>query len=48
MSKTNFLKLSAAERDAEAKKWEDGISFNDTRPMSKRSRALWQLAKRGR
>jgi hypothetical protein len=47
MSKS-FLNLTAAERDAEARKWEKGISFEKTRPLSKRSRALWELAKRGR
>src|SRR3954451_14715631 len=47
MSK-DFLKMSAAERDAEAKKWERGISFEETRPLSKRSQALWEMAKRGR
>jgi hypothetical protein len=47
MSK-NFFKMTRSERDAEAKKWEKGISFDETRPMSKRSKALWALAKRGR
>lgn len=44
----SFLKMTSAERDAEAKKWESGISFDDTRPLSKRSKALWATAKRGR
>ena len=44
----DFLSKTSAERDAEAKKWERGISFEKTRPMSKRSQALWELAKRGR
>lgn len=48
MSKKAFLDMSPAERDAEAKKWESGTSFEDTRPLSKRSQALWALAKRGR
>jgi hypothetical protein len=43
-----FLGNDAAERDAEAAKWERGISFEETRPMSKRSKVLWALAKRGR
>jgi hypothetical protein len=46
--KKHFLKMTRQERDAEAKKWERGISFDDTAPMSKRSKALWDLAKRGR
>lgn len=48
MSNKDFLKMTPEERDAEAKKWERGIDFDETRPMSKRSRALWEIAKRGR
>ncbi len=44
----HFLQMTTAERDAEAKKWEKGASFEDTRPLSKRSKSLWELAKRGR
>ena len=44
----DFFKMTAEERDAEAKKWESGIPFKDMRPLSKRSKALWELAKRGR
>jgi hypothetical protein len=40
--------MSPAERDAEAKKWERGISFEETRPLTKRSKAMWETAKRGR
>ncbi|HEY2588342.1 MAG TPA: hypothetical protein VGI81_21560 [Tepidisphaeraceae bacterium] len=40
--------MTPAERDAEAKKWESGTSFEETRPLSTRSQKLWQLAKRGR
>jgi hypothetical protein len=45
--KKNFLKMSDAERDADVKALERGVSYDDTRPMSKRTRALWELAKRG-
>jgi hypothetical protein len=48
MNKKDFLKMTSAERDTEAKKWATGISLEDTRPMSKRSQALWEIAKRGR
>jgi predicted transcriptional regulator len=48
MSKKDFLNMAPAERDAEAKKWESGTSFEATRPLSKRSQSLWELAKRGR
>jgi hypothetical protein len=48
MSKKEFFKMTLEERDAESKKWESGVSFEDTSPMSKRSQALWQIAKRGR
>jgi hypothetical protein len=47
MSKS-FFKMTAKERDAASAKLECGISFADTRPLSKQSRALWNLAKRGR
>jgi hypothetical protein len=47
MSKS-FLKMTAKERDAASAKLEQGISFDETRPLSKHSRALWNLAKRGR
>jgi hypothetical protein len=48
MSNKDFLSMTPAERDAEVKKWEKGISIEETRPMSKRSKALWDAAKRGR
>jgi hypothetical protein len=47
MSK-NFFQMTAKERDREAKQLERGISFEETRPLSKRSQSLWELAKRGR
>lgn len=47
MSK-DFLKMTSRQREAEARKWERGISFEKTRPLSKHSQALWSLAKRGR
>jgi hypothetical protein len=48
MSNKAFLKMTPKERDDEAKKWESGVSFDETRPMSERSQALWAIAKRGR
>ncbi len=45
--KKDFFKMTATERDAEAKQLDRPISFNQTRPLSKRSQALWALAKRG-
>ncbi|HEY8746839.1 MAG TPA: hypothetical protein VIM11_02615 [Tepidisphaeraceae bacterium] len=47
MSK-DFHNMTVEERDAEARKWEGGISLEQTRPLSKKSKALWELAKRGR
>lgn len=44
----DFTSMTAAQRDAQAKQWERGIMFQETRPLSKRSQALWELAKRGR
>jgi hypothetical protein len=46
--KKDFLKMTSQERDAEAKKLERGTSFEQTRPLSDRSKVLWDLAKRGR
>lgn len=43
-----FLKMSAAEREADLAKFENGISFEQTRPLSPQARGLWELAKRGR
>jgi hypothetical protein len=45
--KKTFLKMTNAERDSEAKTLERGVSFDETRPLSNRSKALWTLAKRG-
>lgn len=44
----DFTSMTPAQRDAQAKQWERGISFEETRPLSKRSQAFWELAKRGR
>jgi hypothetical protein len=44
----DFLKMTPEERDAEAKRWENGIDFGKTKPLSKNSQKLWELAKRGR
>jgi len=46
--KKDFLKMTDEERDAEAQKWESGIQYDETRPLSKRPQTLWSLAKRGR
>jgi len=45
--KKSFLKMTPAEREADLAKVERGVSFNRTCPMSPRSKALWELAKRG-
>ncbi len=47
MSK-DFFKMTSKERDAEAKKWEKGVSFDETKPLSAKNKQLWQAAKRGR
>jgi hypothetical protein len=44
--KKPFYHMTASERDAVAKTLARGISFDETRPLSKRSQALWDLAKR--
>src|SRR5208282_3352721 len=45
--KKPFLKMADQERDAEAQKWQSGISYHQTRPLSRRSQVLWAMAKRG-
>ena len=45
--KKDFLKMTHAERDADAKKLQRRLSFDQTLPLSKRSEALLTLAKRG-
>ena len=47
MSK-EFLKMTPAQREADLAKFEHGVSFEQTRPLSPRDRALWELAKRSR
>jgi hypothetical protein len=47
MSK-DFFKMSAKERDEVAKKLDRPITVEEMRPMSDKSKALWNMAKRGR
>ena len=44
----SFFDLSPAERDAVAAKLAKGTDYRDTRPLSRKDRALWEAAKRGR
>ena len=46
MSKT-FLKMTPSERETDLAFLEKGISFEQTRPLSPKGKALWELAKRG-
>lgn len=45
--KKSFLNMTPAEREADLARFERGISFNRTRPMSPRNKALWELVRRG-
>jgi hypothetical protein len=44
----SFFAMTDAERDAEIARFDKGIRFEDTRPLSAKSRLLWAMAKRGR
>lgn len=39
--------MTPAEREADLAFLEKGISFEQTRPLSPKGKALWELAKRG-
>jgi hypothetical protein len=43
-----FLKMTPAEREADLKGFDKGLSFDQTRPLSAKGKLLWQRAKRGR
>lgn len=43
----NFFEMTSAEREADVAKLERGVSFDETRPLSAKGKALWELAKRG-
>jgi hypothetical protein len=43
-----FLKMTLAEREADLKKFDQGLSFDQTRPLSAKGKLLWGRAKRGR
>jgi hypothetical protein len=47
MSKS-FLKMSPAEREVDLARFENGISFEQTKPLSAQARGMWELAKRSR
>lgn len=46
--KRSFLKLSDAERDAAVKQFDRETSFEETKPLSPKVKALWERARRGR
>ena len=43
-----FFKLTAAERDALVKQFDREISFEETKPLSPKGKALWRRAKRAK
>jgi len=46
--RTPFLQLSPADRDKVVSSFEQGISYDRTRPLSEKGKLLWARAKRGR
>ncbi len=47
-SAKSFFEMNAGERDAEAARLAKGTDYRETRPLSRKDRALWEAAKRGR
>jgi hypothetical protein len=46
--KKNFFKMSSAERHAAVKQLDREISFEETKPLSLKAKALWERSRRGR
>lgn len=44
----SFFAMTDAERDAEVARFDKGIRFEDTRPLSAKSKLLWEAARHGR
>ena len=44
----SFLKMTAAERDKDVAKYDAGISFDDTRPLTPAEQSRWARARGGR
>lgn len=42
-----FHAMTSAQREADLAFLEKGVSFEQTRPLSAKSKAMWELAKRG-
>ncbi len=43
-----FFQMTPAERDADVRRYDKGVDFAKTRPLSAKGRLLWERAKRGR
>ena len=46
--KKSFFKMTPAERDAEVKQFDRGLSLDELRPLSAKNKLLWEAAKRRR
>ena len=42
-----FIQMTSAERDADVAKYDAGVPFEQTRPLTARERARWERATRG-
>jgi hypothetical protein len=46
--KKSFFKMTPSERDADVRKFDKGLSFEQLRPLSAKNQLLWEAAKRPR
>jgi hypothetical protein len=44
----SFLAMSAGERERVVRAFDNGVPFEETRPLSPKGKLLWKRAKRGR
>jgi hypothetical protein len=47
-AKKSFFEMTAAERAADVARFDKGLSFDETGPLSAKGKLLWRRAKRGR
>jgi len=46
--KKSFFKMTPAERDADVRQFDRGLSLEELRPLSPKNKLLWEAAKRRR
>ena len=47
LSRKSFLKMSATDRDKDVSKYDAGVSFEETRPLTPAEQARWERARGG-